>query len=104
MPGNRRKNTPQKPVEPVAEPLAARVVAIPKDPLPAANAAPRLKPETAKAERIGDTLRKARTDKNDDLYLIAEYLCIKPAFLIALENSRYDEFPADAYVIGFLRT
>ena len=55
-------------------------------------------------ERIGDVLRQARLDKNDDLYLIADYLRIKPAFLIALENSQYDEFPADAYVIGFLRT
>ncbi|MGB9153613.1 MAG: RodZ domain-containing protein [Alphaproteobacteria bacterium] len=49
-------------------------------------------------------MRQARLDKNDDLYLIADYLRIKPAFLIALENSQYDEFPADAYVIGFLRT
>lgn len=49
-------------------------------------------------------LRAARLERGDDLYMIAEYLCIKPSFLIALENSRYDEFPADAYVIGFLRT
>lgn len=69
---------------------------------------PRVEPKTAKpnsaAERIGDRLREARLAREDDLYLIAEFLCIKPAFLIALENSRYDEFPADAYVIGFLRT
>ena len=69
---------------------------------------PRPEPKAAKpkikSDRIGDVLRAARLERNDDLYLIAEYLCIKPAFLIALENSRYDEFPADAYVIGFLRT
>lgn len=57
-----------------------------------------------KIERIGDLLREARLDMDEDLYAIAEYLRIKPAFLIALENSRYDELPADAYVIGFLRT
>ncbi|MDD4616275.1 MAG: DUF4115 domain-containing protein [Alphaproteobacteria bacterium] len=57
-----------------------------------------------KTERIGDLLRETRLERGDDLYLIAEYLCIKPSFLIALENSRYDEFPADAYIIGFLRT
>ena len=84
----------------MADPMAARVVAIPKNPETApAKAAPQ-----PKLERIGDVLRQARLDKNDDLYLIAEYLRIKPAFLIALENSQYDEFPADAYVIGFLRT
>lgn len=55
-------------------------------------------------ERIGDLLRETRLDMGEDLYAIAEYLRIKPGFLIALENSRYDEFPADAYVIGFLRT
>ncbi|MDD3371464.1 MAG: DUF4115 domain-containing protein [Alphaproteobacteria bacterium] len=53
---------------------------------------------------IGAILREARLDRGDDLYLIAEYLRIKPSFLIALENSRFEEFPADAYVIGFLRT
>ncbi len=57
-----------------------------------------------KTERIGDLLRETRLRRGDDLYMVAEYLCIKPAFLIALENSRYDEIPADAYVIGFLRT
>ncbi|MFA4994018.1 MAG: RodZ domain-containing protein [Bdellovibrionales bacterium] len=56
------------------------------------------------SDHIGDVLREARLRRGDDLYLIAEYLCIKPTFLIALENSRYDEFPADAYVIGFLRS
>ncbi len=65
---------------------------------------PKAARQRPKSDRIGDVLREARLARNDDLYLIAEYLCIKPAFLIALENSRYDEFPADAYVIGFLRT
>ena len=110
MSGNRYKSTTAKPIETVEEPVAARVVAIPKDPeLTAANAPNAVPPKItattkAKTERIGDILRQARTERNDDLYQIAEYLCIKPAFLIALENSRYDEFHADAYVIGFLRT
>ncbi len=97
-----------EPVVPVAirqEPHLARearvVLAEPKQ-------EPRAEPKAAKpivkSDRIGDVLRTARLEREDDLYLIAEYLCIKPAFLIALENSRYDEFPADAYVIGFLRT
>jgi cytoskeletal protein RodZ len=57
-----------------------------------------------RSDSIGEMLRAARLERGDDLYLIADYLRIKPAFLIALENSRYDEFPADAYIIGFLRT
>ena len=98
MSGSRRKNTPVKQLN-AADNAAARTVAIPKN---AENgAAPTVKPAP---ERIGDVLRQARLAKNDDLYLIADYLRIKPAFLIALENSRYDEFPADAYIIGFLRT
>jgi cytoskeleton protein RodZ len=118
MSKNRQKNTLPLPDE--EDPPSAQVVAMPKaqdpeeanpeqeievrDALPDARKEPkpvRLKP---RSDRIGDLLREARLERNDDLYLIAEYLCIKPAFLIALENSRYDEFPADAYVIGFLRT
>jgi cytoskeletal protein RodZ len=97
---SKRKGTSKKTDAPQdfhsEETPVARVVAIPKEP---AAAAPK-----PKLERIGDILRQARQDRGDDLYQIAEYLCIKPSFLIALENSRYDEFPADAYVIGFLRT
>ncbi len=86
---------PPLPPPPVAEP----------SPPPRAEPrpAPRAK-QKSKSERIGDVLRAARLERGDDLYLIAEYLCIKPSFLIALESSRYEELPADAYVIGFLRT
>ncbi len=55
-------------------------------------------------DRIGDILRRTRERRGDDLGAIADYLCIRRGFLEALENSRYDEFPADAYVIGFLRS
>jgi cytoskeleton protein RodZ len=55
-------------------------------------------------ERIGDILRRERERRGDDLQQIADYLCIRRSFLSALEGSRYNEFPADAYVIGFLRS
>lgn len=55
-------------------------------------------------ERIGDALRRAREVRGDDLQQIADYLCIRRSYLEALEESRYEEFPADAYVIGFLRS
>src|SRR3984957_2529190 len=55
-------------------------------------------------ERVGDILRRRRQQRGDDLQQIADYLCIRKSFLVALENSEYDELPADAYVIGFLRS
>ncbi len=89
--------------EPLPEPQLEFRAAVPvaEEPPPPPLPKPRPKP---KHDRIGDILRAARLERGDDLYLIAEYLCIKPAFLIALESSRYEELPADAYVIGFLRT
>jgi len=95
MSGNRRKNTPLKPVDAAEDSAASRLVVLAKTPEQGG---------TRKQERIGDMLRQARLERGDDLHHIAEYLCIKAAFLVALENSQYDEFPADAYVIGFLRT
>src|ERR1700722_13022476 len=55
-------------------------------------------------ERVGDILRRRRQQRGDDLQQIADYLCIRKSFIVALENSAYDELPADAYVIGFLRS
>lgn len=55
-------------------------------------------------ERIGDKLRRERERRGEDIDYISDYLRIRPGFLSALENSRYEEFPADAYVIGFLRS
>jgi cytoskeletal protein RodZ len=94
MSGNKGKNTIKKAAEAAQSPMATRVVAIPKTP----------EVSTSKTERIGDILRRARLERDDDIYHIAEYLRIKPSYLVALENSQYSELPADAYVIGFLRT
>jgi cytoskeleton protein RodZ len=76
--------------------------------LDAANAPPR--PPRAQREppqerdRIGDILRRVREGRGESLHVISDSLRIRPTFLAALDNSRYDEFAADAYVIGFLRT
>jgi cytoskeleton protein RodZ len=56
------------------------------------------------ALRIGEILKRERERRGYDLQQIADYLCIRRGLLAALENSRYEEFPADAYVIGFLRS
>ncbi|MGE4350556.1 MAG: helix-turn-helix domain-containing protein, partial [Bdellovibrionales bacterium] len=55
-------------------------------------------------ERIGDILRRRRERRGEALEAISEYLRIRPNYLFALENNRYEDLPADAYVIGFLRT
>lgn len=54
--------------------------------------------------RIGEILKRERERCGYDLGQIADYLCIRRGLLVAIENSRYEEFPADAYVIGFLRS
>lgn len=58
----------------------------------------------AYVERLGDMMKRLREQRGDDLQYIADYLCIRRNFLEALESSHYDELPADAYVIGFLRS
>ena len=55
-------------------------------------------------EKTGDMLKRERERLGGDLQQIADYLRIRRAFLEALEHSRYEEFVADAYVIGFLRS
>lgn len=57
-----------------------------------------------KTETVGDTLRRARLAKNQDLRDIAAYLCIRCQFLQALEENRYKELPGEAYANGFVRT
>lgn len=54
--------------------------------------------------RLGDILKQVRRQRGEKLDDISEYLRIRPTYLHALEESHYDELPADAYVIGFLRT
>lgn len=113
MSGPRQRNTQTPSARAVPPDDEPRLIAIPKeesedgDGEPQPPRPPRSQPAAsgrAKTERIGDTLREARLRHSGNLNEIAEYLCIKPNFLVALENSAYDKLPADAYVIGFLRT
>ena len=53
---------------------------------------------------VGYDLRKARQRKKKDIQKIAAQLLIKPCYLEALEQSKYKEFPGQAYAFGFLRT
>jgi len=65
------------------------------------RAAPR---EHEPQQRIGDILRRVREHRREDIGAISDYLRIRDSYLIALENSQYEDLPADAYVIGFLRS
>lgn len=96
-PPYQRQNPPQpRPSQPAASDPAEAPA---QEQAPVQRAAP-----PVHGDRIGDILRRVREHRGEDIESISDYLRIRPSFLIALENSRYDEIPADTYVIGFLRT
>jgi len=85
----------QQPPAPAPEPVTEEVL-----PRPSVTA----RVPVHEQDRIGDILRRVREHREEELEEISDYLRIRPSFLFALENSRYEDLPADAYVIGFLRT
>ena len=52
---------------------------------------------------VGAVLKKAREKKKKEIAQIANTLRIRPRYLEALEESRYQDFPGQAYAVGFLR-
>lgn len=81
-------------------PHEADIIAMPMPPQPP----PLERQPEVQMERIGEILRRARERRADNLQHIAAYLCIRRGYLEALEESRYEEFPAETYIIGFLRS
>lgn len=53
---------------------------------------------------IGTALKAARAKKGHTLEAVAQQTRIQKKFLDALENNRFDEFPALAYLRGFLKS
>lgn len=53
---------------------------------------------------VGADLQDARRARNEDIETISETLKIRVTHLRALEAGRWDELPADAYVVGFLKS
>jgi hypothetical protein len=53
---------------------------------------------------IGPTLRAARTKRGQTIDAVAQQTRISKRFLDALENDRFDEFPAFVYMRGFLKS
>lgn len=54
--------------------------------------------------RVGDVLRSARLARDMDMQEVADKLCIRRAFLEAIENSRPQDLPGTTYALGFVRT
>ncbi|MBU6430493.1 MAG: helix-turn-helix domain-containing protein, partial [Cyanobacteria bacterium REEB65] len=53
---------------------------------------------------IGSALKAARTRKGATLEAVGQHTRIPKKFLDALENNRFEEFPALAYLRGFLKS
>src|SRR5579883_848902 len=53
---------------------------------------------------IGSTLRAAREKRGHTLEAVSQQTRISRRFLEALEKNRFDEFPALAYLRGFLKS
>ncbi len=95
----KRKNSDHDTLPPRPEPQSAEIVA-----MPFAQKPTDVPEQPQPLEHIGDILRRERERRGDDLQHIADYLRIGKRYLVAIEDSKYDEFPADIYVIGFLRS
>ncbi|WP_003541287.1 helix-turn-helix domain-containing protein [Desulfotomaculum nigrificans] len=54
--------------------------------------------------QIGETLRKARTEKGYSLEFLEESTKIRAKYLEALENEKFDVLPGQVYAKAFLRT
>lgn len=52
---------------------------------------------------IGELLRDARKSCGGDIDHIAAALCIRPSYLVAIEESRYAKLPGPVYAQGFVR-
>lgn len=55
------------------------------------------------AQAIGSLLRRRREQLELDLDTVGDALCIKPAFLAALEEGRGQDLPGPTYAVGFIR-
>jgi cytoskeletal protein RodZ len=61
-------------------------------------------PTTSAPIDIGATLRQARLKHGQSLDVVHQHTRIPKKFLEAMENNRFDEFPALVYLRGFLKS
>ncbi|HSR71530.1 MAG TPA: helix-turn-helix domain-containing protein, partial [Kiloniellales bacterium] len=55
-------------------------------------------------ESVAETLRRTRTQLDEDLSQVAEALRIRQAYLEALESGDHQRLPGSTYAVGFLRS
>src|SRR3546814_9879886 len=55
-------------------------------------------------ETVADTLVRARQQLGQDLRSIAQVLCIRYAYLDAIERGQYENLPGPTYAVGFMRS
>ena len=61
--------------------------------------------ETPKSEgKIGDILKEARLSQNKKIPDVSQVLCIRKAYLEAIENNDYEKIPEFPYGLGFIRS
>ena len=59
--------------------------------------------KSVESETVGERLKNVRLNKKSSLDQIAGEIGVRPDYLEALEEGRYDDLPADVYVKGFLK-
>ncbi len=65
---------------------------------------PAFDPVAERLVDVGRQLRETRQQRGEDLYDVADYLRIKPAYLFALEEGDLSALPGRTYAMGFLHT
>jgi cytoskeleton protein RodZ len=73
-------------------------------PVNAASAVSDTAAPAVRRPRVGESLREAREAAGFTLEEVAEELKIKPFYLQAIEESRYDDLPTRTHAVGFVRT
>lgn len=59
--------------------------------------------ESRPPQTVGMMLRSARLRRGEDIEHVAALLRLRPSYVEAIEQGRYDELPGAAYALGFVR-
>ncbi|KAF0138601.1 MAG: hypothetical protein FD153_1211, partial [Rhodospirillaceae bacterium] len=61
-------------------------------------------PDRPNGSAVAALLRASRTRRGEDLHDIAQVLCIRHSYLLAIEKGCFHELPGATYASGFIRT
>src|ERR1700679_539030 len=65
---------------------------------------PAAAPPPRPRDLVGDLLRRTREEQGGDIDMIAATLRIRAAYIVAIEQARYDRLPGPVYALGFVRS